>query len=350
MKLFVRKKTELNYIIFEVTPRCNLNCLYCYNHWKRPGETTPEELDYKSTKKTLAKLFKTTTLNHVTFSGGEPLLFERIEELILFCRMKGATVSVITNGNSGNINLFSSLIRIGVNLFELPVHAHQSSIHDRMTQRLGSWEQSLRTLHTLQKLGGYVVPVIVITRYNYQTVGETLRYLHGLGINRVMLNRYNIGGISMQHPERILSTHAELRMAFKQANQVARELHMSVTSNVCTPHCVIEPKEFPTIGFTNCSAEISKRPLTVTAYGDIRFCNHSPSVLGNVHKQPIQQILHDAACTFGEFEKPEFCAECTVYDKCLGGCRAAAEQVSGTLKAVDPLVFHLLKPFKEHMA
>jgi len=339
MQLVQRNKVNLEYILFEATQQCNLNCIYCYNHWKRDEEQfeTAGE-NYIQSLNTLKKLFTTTNVKHVTFTGGEPLLAERFRELALFCRMKGASVSVITSGNAGTIDELRQLIGIGVQLFELPVHSPSPSVHDRMTGVMGSWKKSTENIRTISKLGGTVVPVIVITKYNFDRIGQTLEYIHSMGFYRIMLNRYNIGGSGIRNPEKVMTTKEQLNEAFKQASEKASQLKLTVSSNVCTPHCVIEPSQYRNISFTNCSPDIAKRPLTLTPEGDLRFCNHSPNLLGNIFDQPVSAILRNEKVK-AEFEKqPEFCMGCSKYVKCLGGCRAASEQIGKTFSDVDPLV------------
>jgi radical SAM protein with 4Fe4S-binding SPASM domain len=338
MIFFGKNKVNLKYILFEVTQQCNLNCIYCYNHWKREGiESEKTEESYNQSLKTLKKLYQTTNVKHITFTGGEPLLAERLRELVLFCRLKGTSVTIITNGNTGSAEEFLQLIRIGVQLFELPVHSPSPSVHDRMTRLLGSWKKSTETIRFITKTGGSVVPVLVVTKYNFDKVGQTLEFIHSMGFNRIMLNRYNIGGRGVDNPEKVLPTKEQLNEAFKQANETAHRLKITISSNVCTPHCIIDPNEYRNIGFTNCSSDISKRPLTLSTSGDLRFCNHSPNVLGNIFDQPVVTILLNEKVKT-EFEKrPEFCFECMKYAKCLGGCRAAAEQIGKTFSDVDPL-------------
>jgi radical SAM protein with 4Fe4S-binding SPASM domain len=338
MIFFRKNKANLKYILFEVTRQCNLNCIYCYNHWKRESfEPEKVEENYNLSLGTLKKLYQTTNVKHITFTGGEPLLAERLRELVLFCRLKGTSVTIITNGNAGTFEEFSQLIRIGVQLFELPVHSPTPSVHDRMTGVLGSWKKSTDTIRFITEMGGKVVPVLVITRFNFDKVGQTLEFIHSMGFHRIMLNRYNIGGRGVNNPEKVLPSKEQINEAFKQASETAQRLKLTISSNVCTPHCVIDPTQYLNIGFTNCSADITKRPLTLSNSGDLRFCNHSPNVLGNIFDQPVESILlNDKARS--EFEKqPEFCHGCSKYAKCLGGCRAAAEQTGKTFGEVDPL-------------
>jgi radical SAM protein with 4Fe4S-binding SPASM domain len=339
MHFFKKNRTEINYILFEVTEQCNLSCSFCYNYWKRDGEKEEQpDRGYISSIKTLKRLFRLANIRHVTFTGGEPLLAERIGELILYCRMKGATVSLITNGNAGGEKEFSKLIAMGVGVFELPVHSFEASTHDRMTCKTGSWGKSINSMKKIKELGGYVVPVVVVTRYNYHKMGETLEYIHSLGFNRVMLNRYNIGGKSAASPCKVSATKEELNEAFSHANEMAGRLNLTVSSNVCTPHCVVDPLQYRNIRFTNCSNDLYHRPLTLTTTGDLRFCNHSPSVLGNIFSDSFETIIGNGTAIGSLLLRPEICSGCMKYEKCLGGCRAAAEQTGGSFRDVDPIV------------
>lgn len=341
---FRKEKTELNYVVFEATSECNLHCIYCYNHWKRPGEAPLQvpEKQYNQNIATLRKLFKVAHVKHVTFSGGEPSLSERLEEQILFCRMKGASISLISNGYALTTERISELIRLGVSLFEFPFHSHIPSVHDRMTGVVGSWEKARHNMLVASKMGAMVVPVVVITQHNAGHLGETLTELHRLGFNRMMLNRYNIGGRNVQASERVSANKAELNEAFAQASKVGAQLKLSLSSNVCTPHCIVDPLHFRNIAFTNCSPNLAQRPLTLTADGNLRFCNHSPSVLGNIFTHELSKLLETNY--FNVDAVPEFCADCSKYSRCLGGCRAAAEQVGRSFNDVDPLALQGLRP------
>lgn len=341
MCLFPSRKLNLGSVVVEVTPRCNLNCSFCYNHWKKDGCQPPEEKGYGEIIKVLARLFKQTNLNHVTFSGGEPLLFGRLPELVLYCRRRHASVTVITNGSAGSADLYRTLVHLGVDLFELPFHSCYPDIHNQMAGSPSAWRNAVLSIETLQGLGARVVPVIVITKHNHATLGETLTELHRMGLNRVMLNRYNLGGVHTTSPLDVMADIPQLRFAFAQANDVAKRLGMSLSSNVCTPHCVLDPWDYKNISFSKCSPDITKRPITVSAGGDLRFCNHSPVVLGNVLMTPVAQIFANVHSDYKEFTKPDFCQACAGYEHCLGGCRAAAEQLGGTIHDIDPIVGYL---------
>jgi hypothetical protein len=64
------------------------------------------------------------------------------------------------------------------------------------------------SIQTILEIGGYVVPVVVITKHNVNLLGETLDFIQSIGCKRVMLNRYNIGGKGCANPMDISATAA----------------------------------------------------------------------------------------------------------------------------------------------
>jgi MoaA/NifB/PqqE/SkfB family radical SAM enzyme len=99
---------------------------------------------------------------------------------------------------------------------------------------------------------------------------------------------------------------------------------LRLTSNVCSPICLLNPKDYPNIGFGRCSFDVLRRPIALDINGNIRLCNHSPVVAGNIYEQSLADILYsDYAYS---------------WEKCKGGCRAASEQYSQTLSVEDPII------------
>ncbi len=335
----MRNKVKLNHVAIEVTSVCNLKCKYCYNIWKAPGTNDFSDFNsYKQAKKTLKQLFKVADVKNITFTGGEPLLAERFPELVLYTRMKKKVVTVITNGSGGTENNYKQLIDIGVGLFELPIHSYNTKVHDYLTEIKGSWQKSVDSVKFLKQSGAKAVVVIVITKANYKTIGKTLEFIKSLGIRNIMLNRFNIGGKGIIERENLQITNEELNFAFKEASIIGKNLNLSLTSNVCTPLCVVEPKEYPNIRFSTCSPDVKKRPLTIDINGDLRFCNHSPTVLGNIFNNNLEKMLNSEKALLWSEIVPDYCSDCELYSNCMAGCRAASEQLNLSLNNPDPIL------------
>jgi radical SAM protein with 4Fe4S-binding SPASM domain len=331
-------KAHLPHVVYEATRQCNLVCEYCYNYWNSEIDIPMEEISFGQSVKTLRKLFAMADVDRIIFSGGEPFLAERFLELVLLCRMKGASISIISNGTVGTREDYQQLLDMGVSLFEFPLHSSIDSIHDRMTGIAGSWRCSKKSLCEVLELGGEVVPVVVLTNYNIKGLEQTLVYLKSLGVNSVMLARFNIGGRGIRHQVELLVPAGELCNAFSIANESSRQTGLSISANVCTPHCFINPAEYPNIKFSSCSSEVKNRPVTLDFEGNLRLCNHSPKIAGNIFENSVEDIF---LCDYVRCWKeiiPSRCQTCSAWKACLGGCRAASEQLGTGLEQADPIL------------
>jgi len=333
---------SLHHIAFEITDRCNLDCAYCYNIWKTGNVPHEHFNSYPKAIATLKKLFSIADVRSIAFTGGEPFLSERFTEIVLFCRMENKQVTVISNGTQGNSQTYKQLLKIGVGLFEFPVHSANESVHDGMVGVKGSWKKSAASVREVLGLGGYVVPVVVITKYNVNELGQTLDFIASLGCKRIMLNRYNIGGKNCANPMNVSASASELHHAFSVANEKAVELDLQLTSNVCSPVCLLNPDDYPMIGFGHCSFDVLSRPITLDINGNIRYCNHSPMVAGNIYEKELHEILYSEYNSQWEKSVPVLCTSCSRWQLCKGGCRAASEQYFQTLGREDPIISCLI--------
>lgn len=338
-------KPLLPFVVFETTTECNLNCRYCYNIWKRPGAENFSKNSYSQARKTLKRFFKMADVEQITFTGGEPFLAERFSELVLFSRMKKKQVAIISNGNTGTKSDYKTMMDMGVGLFEFPILSFNNNVHDDLTQVKGSWQKVIQSIKEVQELKGKIVGVIVITKLNFDHIDKTLAFIKEIGVNRIMLNRYNIGGTGIKHIKELTTTKEELNHAYSLANHAAKELNLTLSSNVCTPLCLINPNEYKNIQFTSCSSGVLNKPLTLDIEGNMRICNHSPIVIGNIYKNTIDEIIKNPYIQQWVDIVPEFCNSCKIFDQCLGGCRAASEQMGMSLEQVDPILTpeHYLK-------
>jgi radical SAM protein with 4Fe4S-binding SPASM domain len=253
--------------------------------------------------------------------------------------MKGKRVNIISNGNAAAKEDYEQMIKFGIDWFELPLHSSLNTIHDTLTQRKGSWKRALRSIKEISSLGGHVVCVIVITKINYRGIKDTLNFINQLGIKEIMLNRFNIGGRGISEYKELLLTKEELKEVFRQANETGAELKLNLTANVCSPFCVLNPKDYPYIRMSSCSVNIKNMPIALDIQGNLRLCNHSPVIIGNLYNdKDLSAIFNSEYCRSWKKYIPEYCLDCKYYARCLGGCRAASEQLGLTNKTVDPIV------------
>lgn len=328
----------LGHLVYELTEACNQNCRFCYNHW-RPDGCLPA--DSRLAKKTLRRILRQAEVSSISFSGGEPTLLHNIHDLALRCRFKGTAVNVLTNGTLLSEDDILNFKSIGISALQIPLLSSAPAIHDYLTGLPGSWEKASSSIRTaLTTLGpDHFAAVLIITAGNTDGLSATLEMYRDLGVRTVMVNRFNLGGNGLKHREELSLSREQLGAAFKAVSDFSlMHPEMDFVSGVCTPVCVLDPLAYPGIRFTSCSTDIRNRPITISFKGDVRFCNHSPFVLGNIWERDLRDILTDDAVVKRYSGIPEKCTGCSLYARCKGGCRAASEQVYGTFDMVDPVI------------
>lgn len=331
-------KPTIDHIIFEVTGTCNQSCKFCYNYWKRPGELDKSMNSYKKAYKTLKRLYKQVKPESIVFTGGEPLLAERFNELVLFAKIKRSYVTIISNGTAVIFEEYKTLQKLKVGHFQIPLLSHNAETHDKITGVTGSWEKALSLMKSLLDSGVFLVTPIIITKDNVGDVGKTISLAAKLGIKNIMLNRYSIGGNGLNFQSSIIPDKADLQKAFHEANEIAAKGEISITSNVCTPYCILNPELYKHIAFVECSNNHKDKPITVDIEGNVRICNHSPVVMGNIYETNFNEIIETDYIKSWARTIPEFCSKCNVFPKCQGGCRGASEQLGLSITHEDPLI------------
>ena len=323
--------------VFELTGACNQCCRFCYNYWR--GEDAPIAApDPARARKTLRKLLSQASVGTLSFSGGEPLLVSNVLDLVLHARLKGSKVNVLTNGTLLTAEKLEHFLNLGVGAIQIPLLSADASRHEYLTDRPGSWEKALDALRRAGH-AGVGVAVLVMTRVNIPDVSETLRLIRDCGVRTVMVNRFNIGGNGIRNVRELVPDQQMLSAAFAAVEAfAAAHPDMHFVSGVCTPLCLLDTALYPHIRFTRCSTDLSGRPVTVNYQGDVRFCNHSPRVLGNIFDRPLGDILTDPALHTWYATVPDACEKCELLHRCGGGCRAASEQVYGSFSRQDPIL------------
>jgi radical SAM protein with 4Fe4S-binding SPASM domain len=147
-----------------------------------------------------------------------------------------------------------------------------------------------------------------------------------------------VGGRGIENAKILLPSLSQLRLAFHTANEFTQVSAMRISANVCVPHCIVDPKDYPNIPISSCASDLTKRPVTIDSFGNFRMCNHSPRILGNIHSAHIGSIFTSDYAKSWQTSCPAYCSCCNLWTQCMGGCRAASEQLGKLLDSEDPII------------
>jgi radical SAM protein with 4Fe4S-binding SPASM domain len=342
-------RPRLRTLIFEVTQRCNHTCLHCYNVWHPHTQarlpTYPHgELDTARTLALLNKALDETCCYHVTLTGGEPLLREDLPDILDLLREREVMTTVISNGRLLTESAVVDLLDRGVGLFELPLLSHRREVHDQLSGSPGSFDAVLAAVAHVRYYGGRLgirgrfVAVFVATRLNLPGLYETIKLAFAFGSRGMMLNRFNPGGRGRAYLDELLPTADEMNRALEVANAAAAEFDFPISCSIAMQPCLIDHRAYPNLSFGFCAAGTERAYYTLDPLGNLRPCNHTPTLLGNLLEEPFADLI--APQRMAEFVEavPPFCDPCALRDVCQGGCKAAAQVCYGSLTAEEPFL------------
>ncbi len=167
----------------EVTRRCNLRCVHCYNDSGRgiPNECSP--LDWREVARQCADL----DVCHVAITGGEPFIRpEVVFEVLDVCEASGMGASVTTNGTLLDEQLVGRLADYGC-LFKVQVSLDGSRppTHDILRGAKGAWRAAIRGISLLRRLPIHIAVACVLSKINHKEVADLIRVCRLLGVDRV---------------------------------------------------------------------------------------------------------------------------------------------------------------------
>jgi radical SAM protein with 4Fe4S-binding SPASM domain len=339
----ITPRPRLQTLIFEITQRCNHACLHCYNVWLPNAHGNPSpysrgELDTAQTLALLNKALDEVACNHVTLTGGEPLLREDLSQILDLLRERNVRVTLISNGRLLDEPTVVDLLDRGVGLFELPLLSRRREVHDRLSGSSGAFDATLAAMAHIRYHWGRFVAVFVATRINLDDLYETIKLAFAFGSRGMMLNRFNPGGRGREHLDELLPSADEMNAALEIANAASEEFNFPISCSIAMPPCLIDHHKYPNLNFGFCAAGTERAYYTLDPLGNVRPCNHTPTLLGNLLGEPFADIIAPERLAPFIEAVPGFCDPCVLRDTCQGGCKAAAEVCYGSLTAEDPFL------------
>ena len=121
-------------LFFELTYRCNLKCVHCYN----PKHMNSVEIDFDLCKKAIDEAYEVGCFR-ITFSGGEAFLHTRFLELVEYARSKHMSVEIFTNGQllASNSALYEAIRKLYPYRICVSLYSMDEKMHDSVTTLSG---------------------------------------------------------------------------------------------------------------------------------------------------------------------------------------------------------------------
>jgi len=332
--MFGGKEPESGFIC-EVTARCNNDCLYCYNVWKRDGGRAPPDMPASSWYSIVEKLRRESSVKLVTVSGGEPFLRADLPGIVDHIHSHRIGVNLITNGTMLTERNVAAAIG-SVTLFEVPLLSDKAAVHDSLA-RNRAFDKVIEGMANITASGGKFAAVFVATALNAGDLAGAGEMAIALGASSLMYNPFNPGGEGLRHIGELSLPASALKSHLDLLESLAEKYGIPVHAGVPVLPCVLDTSAYKKITFGGCPAGGAGAYYTIDPVGMLRLCNHSPAILRDYRKEPFRRLKRSAAVKSFREAVPKKCEGCKSLPACRGGCRAAAEQLYGTWEVLEPV-------------
>ena len=335
-------------VIFEITQRCNHACPYCYNVWEANRAYPDGELCTAHTVKLLEKIIDETGCINLTITGGEPAMREDLADIIKAAGKKVKNIILITNGALLDRSRVKELISAGVSLFEVALQSADPAVYRELSGGADNHAKVVETILDIKELGGYVVTVFVATKTNLPGLHDTLKLNTALGVHGMMFNRVNIGGRGIKNAAKLMPSAEELRNALSLCDSFSGQYGLSISCSIPMMPCVFDMKKYPRLGYGFClGGKGEDCYYTFDGVGNVRICNHSDFILGNITMEKFTSIITHPYVSGFRSALPTYCSNCPEATLCQGGCKAASEVSYGDLAEEEPFLRTI--PFEERV-
>ncbi|MCX7995706.1 MAG: radical SAM protein [candidate division WOR-3 bacterium] len=321
---------------WHITNYCNLRCFHCYqDDFSRNGESTFEEMKSVILKISTVLREKTITIN---FTGGEPLLYGNIFELLNFAENTGniKSFNLITNGlllNTETIDrlkCFKKLKEIKISL-----DGGDAETNDRIRGR-GVFDRVLMNIERLREVGGKeIILMYTLGSYNYLNLAGMVNFAKNLGIDGVIIERFIPWGRGLLLKEQYLKKDEWLSVI----NDIIR-----LTNIDCSPGELLPYKAFHIIfkrpvELKGALCNLGDESMALMPNGDVYPCRRFPTRIGNILTDDFNEILLRLRILKNNILEnlKGKCRDCEV-ENCFG-CRALSYAINNDFYAPDPQCF-----------
>ncbi len=321
------------WLLAEITYRCPLSCVFCYNpvdYAKQHNELTTSEwikVLREGRKMGAAQL---------GLSGGEPLLRNDLEEIVSEAHKLGFYTNLITSGIGMTEKRIKDLKEAGLDHIQLSFQDSTKEMNDFLSSTK-TFDLKKRVANLIKKYDYPMVLNCVLHRLNIDHIEEILKMAEAMGAEFVELANTQFYSWGMLNRDQLLPSEEQLKKAEKITHKFRDRLGNKMKLFFIMPdYYSVRPKK--------CMNGWGNVFVTVQADGTVLPC-HVASMLPGIEFESVKNKSLDwiwyESPGFNKFRgdgwMKEPCKSCPEKENDLGGCRCQAFMLTGDANEADPV-------------
>lgn len=317
---YLYQNPQLTHLFFELTNKCNLRCIHCGSSCKASND---ELLDKDMIIKCLdevADQYEPSAIM-VCLSGGEPLLYPHLIEIIGYARKRGFLVGMTTNGTLISNDFSKQLSEAGINTIAISIDGDEA-IHDSFRDINGCFQKAIEGARNLKDNNIFVQAITVVNKLNVEKLDDIYSIVMQNGFDSWRLVNIDPIGRAADKRELLLDSN-ELKYLFSYIKgkrlESENRLHISYG---CSHYVGIDFEKEIRDFYFQCSAGLNVGSVLVN--GDIVACidieRRVDLVQGNIYRDNFIDIWENKFDIFrlNRAETSCVCKECDEKEYCRG--------------------------------
>ncbi|MBL7196845.1 MAG: radical SAM protein [Candidatus Omnitrophica bacterium] len=307
-----------------LTNRCNLRCKSC-NAWKIP-RSSDSELTLAEIREIIEEGAE-WGIKEIHLLGGEPLLKEDWDEIVLYAKKSGMFVVICTNGTLIDQEMVKSIVETKVDLISISLDGAKKETHDFLRGQSGTYDKILAGINNLNQFDENIRPKIVliltISNKNLFELKDYIDLAYSLSAYSIYFTALVLDNVYLFSQRKTHDLWIEEKY-FKDLDKIFNEIFEYAKSkgyNLNYPSFKLFPKYFRgklSKGDWMCFTGLKR--FVVTATGDIQMCGE---IVANYRKtKSLRKIWTSSSA----FKRRQFIKNCRNY--CLQDCHARPESSS----------------------
>ena len=323
------------WLLAELTYRCPLHCVFCYNPVNFAKTGVEAEL---STDDWLRVLREARAAGSVQcgFSGGEPMLRDDLEVLVSEAHRLGFYTNLLTSGVGLTEARAAALKHAGLDHIQLSFQDSTKELNDFLSNTK-TFDLKRRTAQMIKANGWPMVLNCVVHRLNIDYIEQIIELAVELGAEYLELANSQYYSWAELNRDGLLPSREQLERAERVTNAWREKLGDKLRIFFVVPdYYETRPKK--------CMNGWGNIFLTITPDGTALPCHTAKMIKGidfpNVRDMSLQDIWYQSP-GFNHFRgdawMKEPCRTCPEKEKDLGGCRCQALMLTGDAANADPV-------------
>lgn len=309
------KRHELNYLFWECTTRCNLNCLHCGSDCSKDSAFKDMPLNYFL--KALDTIKNPAPNFTVVLTGGEPLMRKDIEQCGREIRSRGMKWSIVSNGHFYTSEKHNALLNAGMGALTISLDGMEHS-HNWLRNNNSSFskvENAISLAASAKRLNFDIVTCV--NRRNISELQSIFEFLVEKGVKAWRLFTIIPIGRAAQNPDMLLSDE-EFKQLMDFIVQKREENHIDIKFSCEGYVGAYETKVRDTYFFCRAGINIG----SVLIDGAIMACPNIDRSFaqGNIYQDNFFEIWRTKYQAFRDrsWTRKGECASCKDYKDCQG--------------------------------